>query len=139
MIYTLDLNLNQPPNCSGAQPSVDTLWPPNHRFEAVGVIGVSDPDGDSFTIIIDSIFQDEPVDGTGDGSFVPDGQGVGTSIAEVRAERDGSGNGRVYHIYFTAEDVNGGVCSAELLAGVPKNRNRPVVDDGPLYDSTEIP
>jgi Tol biopolymer transport system component len=138
-IYTVELVLNQPPDCSGASPSVDTLWPPNHRFEAVDVVGVSDPDGDDLTITIDGIFQDEPVDGTGDGSFVPDGQGLGSSTAEVRRERKGSGNGRVYHIYFTADDGHGhgGACSAEILVGVPKSRNRDAVDDGPLYDSTD--
>jgi hypothetical protein len=114
------------------------LWPPNHKFVKVKVHGVTDPDDDPITINIDSIFQDEPVNGTGDGNTSPDGKGVGSSAASVRAERQGSGNGRVYHIAFTANDGNGGTCSGEILVGVPKSQGKKggPVDDGALYDST---
>ncbi len=129
---------NRPPDCSNVIPSLDELWPPNHEFVAIDVLGVIDPEGDPIIITIDSIFQDEPVDSTGDGSFTPDGQGVGTTTAEVRAERDGGGNGRVYHIYFTADDGHGGTCSSEVLISIPKSKgkNGAAVDDGPVYDST---
>jgi hypothetical protein len=131
--------LNRPPDCSDASPSIDTLWPSNHKFVAVDILDVTDPEGDAVEITINSIFQDEPVDSTGDGRHTPDGQGVGTSTAEVRAERDGSGNGRVYHISYTANDGHGGTCSGELLVGVPKSKGKKgdPVDEGPLYDSTE--
>jgi hypothetical protein len=102
---------------------------------------VTDPEGDAIAITIDSIFQDEPVDAPGSGNTSPDGQGVGTSVAEVRAERVGSGNGRVYHIYFTVDDGHGGTCSGEVLVGVPKSQGKKgaPVDDGALYDSTIVP
>jgi hypothetical protein len=107
---------------------------------AINVLGVTDPDGGPFTINIDGIKQDEPVDTTGDGSFVPDGKGVGTSTAEVRAERVGTpkvpGNGRFYHIGFTATDPYGLTCSGEVLVSVPHDQNKPPVDGGALYDST---
>ena len=93
-----------------------------------------DPDGDPLSITIDSIFQDERV--RGPGNHHPDGQGVGTSTAEVRAERDGRGDGRVYHISFTADDGLGGICMGEVLVGVPHDRNSSPIDGGPLYDST---
>jgi hypothetical protein len=65
--------------------------------------------------------------------------GVGASTAEVRPERAGSGNGRVYHITFTADDGHGGTCSSEVLVGVPKSQGKKggPVDDGPLFDSTQ--
>jgi hypothetical protein len=133
---------NMPPDCSNAAPSIDTIWPPNHKFVAVNVLGVTDPDGDPVSITIDSIYQDEPVDTLGDGSFTPDGQGVGTDTAEVRAERAGTkkvpGNGRVYHIRFTANDGNGGSCTGEVLVGVPHDVKDIPVDDGALYDSTAL-
>ena len=61
--------------------------------------------------------------------------------AQVRAERMGSGDGRVYHIFFTADDGNGNTCSGEVLVKVPRNRNAigKEVDGGALYDSTLIP
>lgn len=131
------IQANNPPDCSAAGPSVATLWPPNHQFASINVLGVTDPDGDAITINIDGIRQDEPTDTFGDGKFTPDGQGVGTSTAEVRAERAVPGNGRVYHISFSASDTFGASCSSEVLVGVPHDeRGGAAVDDGPLYDSS---
>jgi hypothetical protein len=129
---------NSPPDCSQAYPSIAKLWPPNHKFRDVNVRGVTDPDDDPITIRIDSIFQDEEVLAKGSGHTSIDGKGVGTRTAKVRAERQGSGNGRVYHIGFTADDGNGGTCSGEVLVGVPhsKGKKGAPIDDGALYDST---
>lgn len=133
---------NEPPDCSAAAPSIASIWPPNHQFVDIQILGITDPDGDAVAVTIDSIYQDEPVDTYGDGSFVPDGYGVGTDTASVRAERSGTGkvpgDGRVYHISFTADDGNGGVCSAEVTVAVPHDNGTKtvVVDGGALYDST---
>ncbi len=134
------LDLNGPPVCSAAYASPDTLWPVNHHMVEVQIMGVTDPDGDA-TITVDAIYQDEPVNGTGDGDTAPDGEGVGTSTALLRAERDGGGNGRVYHVFFTATDTAGNTCSGVVKVGVPKSqgKNGAAVDDGPLFDSTIIP
>ncbi|MBP6016607.1 MAG: M4 family metallopeptidase [Candidatus Promineofilum sp.] len=142
--YVDDVNVyscepNQPPVCSGTVASTSRLWPANHKFISIDVLGVTDAEGDPVTITIDSIRQDEAVDANGSGNTAPDGQGVGTSTAQVRAERVGNGNGRVYYISFTAEDLYGGACSGQVQVGVPKNSNGTAVGDGPNYDSTVIP
>ena len=54
----------------------------------------------------------------------------------LRAERAGKGNGRVYHVNFTARDATGS-CTGEVLVAVPKSKKHVAVDDGPLYDSTD--
>jgi hypothetical protein len=105
----------------------------------IAVLGVTDPDGDDFTIEIDEIKQDEPVNSSNDGNTAPDGDGVGTAMVLVRAERDGESNGRFYHIYFTAIDSYNNSCSGEVLVSVPLNNGEAAVDDGPLYDSTVAP
>ncbi|MDF1552573.1 MAG: PKD domain-containing protein [Deferrisomatales bacterium] len=135
---TVDVG-NEPPVCSEATPSMDSLWPANHKMVSVEIFGVYDPDGDAVSLVVDSIWQDEPVNGTGDGNHGPDGAGVGTSSMDLRAERDGGGNGRVYHIAFTAEDGYGGMCSGDVAVTVPKSQgpNGTAVDGGPLYDATE--
>lgn len=136
-VDNVQLTCNRVPDCDGATASPSELWSPDHQFVPI-TIDVTDPDGDPVTVIIDSIYQDEEVDGTGSGDTGPDGQGVGTTMAEVRAERDGNGNGRVYHISFTASDGHGGVCSGEALVGVPHDQSGgAAVDDGALYDSTQ--
>ena len=130
-----------------AAPSAAELWPPNHQFVPVTIGGVTDPDGDEVSITIDSIRQDEPVKeaGTGSGNTCPDGRGVGTDTARVRSERAGNpkvpGDGRVYHIAFTADDGMGGTCTGEVTVCVPHDQ-RPghvCVDQGPLFDSTVCP
>jgi len=94
--------------------------------------GISDPDGDSVTITINAITQDEPVSSSGDGA------GVGTGVASIRAERDGNGNGRVYRIAFTASDNKGGSCEGSLSVSVPHSNNgNPAIDDGQIFDSTQ--
>jgi hypothetical protein len=130
--------LNQPPDCSAAVPSVEQIWPPNHKFQTVEILDVIDPEVDPITITIDDIYQDEPVDTQGDGSHMPDGRGVGTSTAEVRAERQGGGNGRIYHISFTADDGHGGTCSGQVRVSVPHDKKDDAVDGGALYDSTAM-
>lgn len=131
---------NRPPDCTQAAASSSRLWPPNHKLKDIQVLGVTDPDGDPVTIVIDSIFQDEPVDGEGDGNTSPDATGVGSSTARVRAERSGQGDGRFYHIGFTASDPGGASCTGEVLVAVPKSKGRKwwsnPVDGGALYDST---
>lgn len=138
--FSAGVLINLLPDCSGAQPSLVTIWPPNHLFAPVGVLGVTDPDGDPVSLQIDTIWQDEPVDTYGDGRFTPDGRGLGTEIAEVRAERSGTpkmpGDGRVYHIGFTASDGRGGSCSGEVLVAVPHDQATAAVDGGALHDST---
>ena len=133
-------DLNASPDCSGAFPSQASLWPPDHTFRTIDVLGVTDPDGDPVTMTIDSIFQDEAVDAPESGNTSPDGQIVGPATVEVRAERVGEGgNGRFYHISFTANDDQGNSCSGEVLVSVPVARSMPAVDDGALFDSTLIP
>ena len=133
--------VNQPPDCSGAAPSVAEIWPPNHKFVGVNIVGVTDPDGDPVTITVTKITQDEPLNTFGDGNFEPDGGGLGTSTAQVRAERSGSkkvpGNGRVYEISFTAEDGNGGKCSASVTVCVPHDQRKGhvCIDDGQDFNS----
>jgi hypothetical protein len=128
--------MNEPPVCAQAYASVAILWPPNHQFVPVDVMGVTDPDDDPVSITIDSIWQDEPVDTFGDGRFTPDGMGVGTATVSVRAERSSTADGRVYHMSFTAADGQGGSCSGEVQVSVPHDQNRSAVDGGALYDST---
>jgi hypothetical protein len=127
---------NQPPNCAAASPSVGVLWPPNHGMVDVSVGGVTDPDGDVVTLTIDAITQDEAVDAPGSGNTCPDGAGLGSSSAQVRAERSGQGDGRIYHLEFTASDGRGGSCRGEVSVCVPHDqRGGRCVDSGPRYDS----
>jgi hypothetical protein len=125
-------------DCSEAFARPSRLWPANGQFRSITVQGVTDPNRNPITITIDSIFQDEPVITSSDNT-APDGRGVGNSKAGVRGERVPTGNGRVYHISFTADNGVGGSCTGEVLVGVPITSHGTAVDDGALYDSTVRP
>jgi len=135
----IGLNMNAAPSCELAEPSIAQLWSPNHQFVPVSILGITDIDGDMLTISIDSIFQDEEVNGKGSGNTAIDGRGIGTDIAELRAERSGKGDGRFYHITFSANDGNGGSCSNTVQVNVPKSKGKKsvLIDGGSIYDSTK--
>ena len=116
------------------------LWPPTLEFFDIQVLGVTDPDNDPVTIMINGIYQDEPVSGKGSGQTAPDGVFSSTDMAAIRAERNGLGDGRVYHINFDATDSAGNTCSGEVMISVPHDESgAPAVDGGALYDSTSTP
>ncbi|WNG21056.1 hypothetical protein [Cystobacter fuscus] len=132
-------NPNQPPVCTQAVPTLTSLWPPNHQLVDVGILGIVDADGDAVSVSISGITQDEPVIGQGSGNTTPDGEGLGTSVARLRAERSGNGNGRVYTVQFTASDGKGGSCTGSVQVAVPHSQGKAAVDDGPLYRSSGNP
>jgi pimeloyl-ACP methyl ester carboxylesterase len=131
--------VNQPPDISLARPSVNSLWPPNHKMVGISILGVQDPDCDRFSIAITRVIQDEPVNGSGDGNTCPDAQGLGIASTLLRAERNGGGNGRVYTVYFTATDVRGGNSSGSVKVRVPQNVHDPAVEDRVTFVSTTCP
>ncbi len=126
---------NQAPVCGLATADPPTLFPPNHQMLAIVISSVADPDGDAVTITPTSVFQDEPLLGSGSGDTAPDAT---LTPLGVRAERSGEGNGRVYTVGFVAEDDHGATCIGRVQVCVPHDQ-RPgstCVDDGPAFDST---
>jgi hypothetical protein len=128
-------NANDPPLASAARPTVDCIWPPNHGLVQVGIVGVSDANEDA-TITINRVTQDEPTNGLGDGDTAIDAFINRDGTVLLRAERNGRGDGRVYHIHFTASDLEGSA-SGMVTVCVPHQKNRVAVDGGELYDSTK--
>lgn len=138
-----DIVPNRPPDCSGAYADPMILWPPNHKMVPVEILGVTDPDGDPVTITIVGITSDEPTasdKGSGGAKHAPDATWVQTSVASLRAECSGTGNGRVYQISFYATDAKGGICGTKIQVGVPHDQGAGSVpvDDGQKYDATKV-
>lgn len=102
---------NHRPNCSKAYGSVDMLWSPDHDMYPVTIEGVRDPDHEQPRIRILAITLSEDAKNQRmDANTAVDYYGVGTNTAWVRAERMGSGKGRVYTITFRARDGHGEQC-----------------------------
>ncbi len=89
-----------------------TLWPPNHKMVDISALVVlfdacdANPTNKLVTIV-----SNEPVNGTGDGNTSPDiagaSYGEDDRSFQLRAERKGNGNGRIYTITYTAKDASG--------------------------------
>lgn len=136
-VSTSTSNLNAAPDCSKAVASPKSLWPVNHKFQKINFLGVTDPNGDPLDLRVKCIFQDEPLNSLGDGTTEWDADGIYAAAALVRAERSGTGNGRVYHIEFEASDPAGESCRGKVTVGVPHSRNGVAVDEGRLYQSVK--
>jgi hypothetical protein len=122
--------------------NVITLWPPNHSYQTVNVSdlvsGASDNCGSGIglsSVFISKVTSDETENGNGDGNtlndivIAPDCKSV-----QLRSERSGNGNGRVYTITFKVIDAAGNVATATAKVTVPKSQNgSTAVDDGAQY------
>ena len=128
-------NINDPPTATNAQASLGTLWPPDHSMVKVSINGIVDPNNNS-VIKITGVTQDEATNGLGDGDTAIDAIINGDGTVLLRAERSGKGNGRVYHVHFTASDFEGSV-SGVVKVSVPHDKKSDVaIDGGELFDST---
>ena len=120
--------INATPDCSHVTAFPTQLWPPNHRLVPVSISGVTDPNGDPVTTRVTRITQDEP---QGSGNHAPDAVINSDGTCLLRAERAGNGNGRVYTIWFTADDGRGGLCDGSAQVCVPHDRDHlECIDDG---------
>jgi hypothetical protein len=127
-------NINDPPLASAAQPTVASLWPPNHQMVAVGITGVTDPNNNA-TITITGVTQDEPTNGLGDGDTAIDAVINGDGTVLLRSERSGKGDGRVYRVSFTASDLEGST-SGVVKVFVPHSVKKPAIDSLSIFNST---
>ena len=130
-------NINDPPDISHAQTDVSVLWAPDHKLLPVHVIGVTDPDHNA-TVEITGVTQDEPTNGLGDGDTAIDAIiSANHDSVQVRAERSGNRDGRVYKVYFTASDFEGS-SSGWVKVMVPKSKKTDAaIDSGQNYNSTQ--
>jgi hypothetical protein len=133
-------HVNAPPVCTGLVTSVNRLWPPNHTLRLVTVTGASDPEGDDLVTAITGVTQDEPVNGLGDGDTSPDAVlGPLSNQVRLRAERSGTGDGRVYRIAITVTDEFGLTCTATRSVTVPHDLAHAAVDSAPPSFNSLLP
>jgi hypothetical protein len=94
----------------------DTLWPPNHKFQASTVQALGDTTAEGVTLAIRPVVTDT-TGGDGGAQHDPDymysdspantGYGQATVDNQLRSERSGKGEGRIYTIHWTATFDNG--------------------------------
>ena len=92
---------------------------------------------DFFKLLITELQQQDPLEPSKTEDMIGQVDAVicanGTVL--LRAERDGSGDGRVYRIHFTASDLEGSSAGVVTVT-VPHSKRSIAVDSGMAYDST---
>ncbi len=124
-----------------------TLWPPNHQYVTIPIANLvlsatdaTDSQVSRNRVVITKVTSDEVEDAAdeGDGNtlndmvIAADGKAV-----DLRAERQGGGNGRVHTIQVQVSDRGGNTTTATFKVQVPKSQGKSqAVDDGPVYTVT---
>jgi len=106
------------PVIAGTAATPGVIRPPNHKMIDVAVnYSASDFSGASCSL---SVASNEPINGTGDGNTSVDWQVLGANRVLLRAERAGTGSGRVYTITVTCADPLGNRSTGRTTVSVPK-------------------
>jgi uncharacterized repeat protein (TIGR01451 family) len=121
-----------------------SMWPPNHKYETFQVsqfvTGASDNCDSGVglsSVVVEKVTSDEAENSGGDGNTLNDIViAANCKSVQLRAERDGGGNGRVYTITFRVRDASGNTTRATRKVVVPHNNGSTVVDSGVQYTVT---
>jgi uncharacterized repeat protein (TIGR01451 family) len=114
-----------PPVISTVSANPNVLWPPNHKMVPVTVtVSSSDICDVAPACKITSVSSNEPVNGTGNGDKEPDWQITGNLTVNLRAERAGSGNGRVYTVTVACTDASGNRSTKPVVVTVPHDQGK---------------
>jgi hypothetical protein len=103
----------------------DTLWPPNHHMIDVEATVIASDNCDALTLALVSLTSNEADDaqGVGDGRTIADIlPGADDFHFHLRAERAGTGCGRIYTAVYTATDGAGNAASEAGFAVVPHDQ-----------------
>src|SRR5262249_26800309 len=107
-----------PPVIQSLTVSPSTLWPPNHKLASINVQArVTDTCGPA-TWKITSVTSNESAGSKGSGKTAPDWQITGDHALKLRAERSGTGSGRIYTITITAKDASGNTATKTVTVSV---------------------
>lgn len=112
-----------PPEIRSATATPSELWPPNHKMVPVEVtVDVHDLCDPTPTCRIVSVTSDEPLNGSGDGNTVPDWEITGALTVNLRAERSGNADGRVYTLTIECVDDSGNAATTTVNVTVPHDQ-----------------
>jgi YVTN family beta-propeller protein len=113
-----------PPVISGMPASGCSLWPPNHKFVHVGDVKATDAlsgvEPGSLKVSGTSNERQDP----NDPDILIADDGAGGFTIQLRAERLGHGNGRVYTLNATATDLAGNTANTTATCMVPHDQRK---------------
>ncbi len=111
------------PNMMNITATPDVLWPPNGKMVPVTVdVANADICDTAPTCRITSVTSNEPEERAGRGNRSPDWRIAGG--LELRAERSGAGDGRIYTITVECADASGNSAQGTVEVGVPHDQKQ---------------
>lgn len=111
-----------PPAIFSVSANPNELWPPNHKMVPVDIsVDVSDICDPTAVCRITDVTSNEPTNGEGSGNTVPDWEVDGLSV-NLRAERLGSGDDRIYTITIQCTDASENIATETVVVTVPHDR-----------------
>jgi hypothetical protein len=116
-----------PPSISSVTASPNTLWPPDHKMVPVSVeVAVTDAcdAGVANSCKIVSVTSNEPANGPNDGNTATDYQITGKLAVNLRAERSGTGSGRIYSVNVACTDASGNSSNRTVAVKVPLDKSK---------------
>lgn len=108
------------PTISGLPANGCTLWPPNHKLVQVGIVSAIDTLSGLASFAVTAI-SNEPADPKAP-DIVITGSGLQPRVVQLRADRLGSGTGRIYTVTASALDLAGNTTSATATCLVPHDQ-----------------
>jgi len=103
---------------------VPQLWPASLDLVNVGLSASAADNCDSGPALTVVVYSNESETGNaGSGRFSPDAKDIALGTLRLRAERNGSGYGRVYLVVVSATDAAGNVGRCSCTAVVPRVQN----------------
>jgi hypothetical protein len=119
---TIRIDRTAPTLACAAAPS--RLWPPDHRLVPIAVsVQLADELSGAAGFVLVAATSSEPDNGLGDGDRGNDVQGFAAGTADtagrLRAERSGTGSGRVYSVVYEASDAAANSARCTVRVTVP--------------------
>ena len=113
---------NVPPQIGAVFATPTVLGPPNHKMADIGFsMELNSECHQDFECRIVNVVSNEPIDGLGDGDTAPDWAITGPMSLQLRAERSGQGQGRIYTITIECTDWSGNSVRRTVTVVVPKH------------------
>jgi hypothetical protein len=113
------------PVISTVTASPNNLWPPNHKMVSVTIeANATDNCDPEPACQIISVTSNEAVNGLGDGDTASDWVITGDLTSKLRAERSGTGSGRIYKITVECKDQSKNSITATTTVNVPHDMRK---------------
>jgi hypothetical protein len=115
----------EPPVVTGIADELPPIWPPNHKMVPVYLDYNTTDNCDQNSISqIFYVYSNEPDNGLGEGDLANDWEIVDEHNILLRAERSGTGTGRVYYISILSHDNSNNFSVKVITVTVPHDKGK---------------